>query len=497
MSALLRLPLIVILMGLGGLSMLFPGIIALSLDKIALARPFLYGTTLLTVLTALIALATGPKPPMDTGRSHLMAMLGAFAGLPLMLALPLAEADVRIDLFTAYVDMVSCLTTTGARLTPLDIDPILHLWRAQVGWMGGLLVWITAFGILAPMTLGGFEVTSQQEAGRGAAIREIGALSDPTRRLVRYTLRLTPVYIALTGGLALYLSAAGDPPLVAISHAMSTLSTSGISPLATGTGSPAGVAGEAMIFVFFIFAITRKSFVKAPGNPLLRDRELRVALFLVLGVSGLTFLRHWIAAGDPVEDLDINALAALWGAVFTTASFLTTTGFVSESWAAAQGWSDLETPGLMLAGLALMGGGVATTAGGVKLLRVYALYKHGSHEMGRLVHPHAVAGGTRIDRRIRSDGATVAWVFFMLFAISAAAIMVLLSLCGLGFAEAVVLGSAALTTTGPLVDVVGSDPILLEDLPLAAKIVLTGAMVLGRMEALAIIALLNPALWRA
>jgi Trk-type K+ transport system membrane component len=43
---------------------------------------------------------------------------------------------------------------------------------------------------------------------------------------------------------------------------------------------------------------------------------------------------------------------------------------------------------LLLMGLALMGGGVATTAGGVKLLRVYALYKHGAREMERLVHPH-------------------------------------------------------------------------------------------------------------
>ena len=61
-------------------------------------------------------------------------------------------------------------------------------------------------------------------------------------------------------------------------------------------------------------------------------------------------------------------------------SFLTTTGFVSEHWAEAQNWSGLRTPGLVLMGLALIGGGVATTAGGVKLLPVFALYQNGVRE---------------------------------------------------------------------------------------------------------------------
>ena len=43
-------------------------------------------------------------------------------------------------------------------------------------------------------------------------------------------------------------------------------------------------------------------------------------------------------------------------------------------------------------GLALIGGGVATTAGGVKLLRVYALFRHGERELERLIHPNSVGG---------------------------------------------------------------------------------------------------------
>ena len=147
-------------------------------------------------------------------------------------------------------------------------------------------------------------------------------------------------------------------------------------------------------------------------------------------------------------------------------------------------------------GLAVFGGGVATTAGGVKLLRVYALYRHGVREMERLVHPHSVGGSGQAARQIRRQGAYVAWIFFMLFAISVAATMLALSLAGLDFESALILTIASLTTTGPLIDAVGAAPVDLAQIGDAARIVFAAAMVVGRLETLAIIALLNPDFWR-
>jgi len=282
---------------------------------------------------------------------------------------------------------------------------------------------------------------------------------------------------------------------------MSTLATSGITPLASFEGQPAGVLGEALIFLFFIFALSRLSFasgfgVDLPGR-LAKDREIRIALFAVIVVPTLLFARHWIGALEVDELSDGTAgLTALWGGIFTVLSFLTTTGFVSESWADARSWSGLPTPGMILIGLVLMGGGVATTAGGVKLLRVYALYKHGMREMGKLTHPHSVANAGRLGRRIRREGAYIAWIFFMLFILAMAATMVALSLTGIGFERAMVLAIAALTTTGPLAEVAGEDPISYFLLSDAAKLILAAAMIVGRMETLVLIALFNPAFWR-
>jgi trk system potassium uptake protein TrkH len=98
--------------------------------------------------------------------------------------------------------------------------------------------------------------------------------------------------------------------------------------------------------------------------------------------------------------------------------------------------------------------------------------------------------------RIQRDGAFIAWIFFMLFALSIAVISVLLSALGASFEDALVLTVATLSTTGPLINVVGDAPIELATLSDAAKGVLCAAMILGRLETLAIVALLTPELWR-
>ncbi|MGD9864787.1 MAG: potassium transporter TrkG, partial [Pseudodonghicola sp.] len=294
---------------------------------------------------------------------------------------------------------------------------------------------------------------------------------------------------------------AGEESLTALCHAMSVMATSGISPVGGMAGSQAGIAGEALLFLFMFFALSRLTFSTDTSTTrqakLDKDPEFRTGLLIIMGVPVLLFLRHWLAALEiqPLAD-PMLALEALWGALFTVTSFLTTTGFESVYWDEARAWSGLGTPGLILAGLAVIGGGVATTAGGVKLLRVYALYLNGLREMERLVHPSSVSGQGGGDRRIQKNGAFIAWVSFMMFALSLTLVCVILGALGLSFDQAIVLSIAALSTTGPLIHVAADTPIHLAELSGWAKGVLCATMVLGRLETLAIIALITPDLWR-
>lgn len=496
-------PFFVLLMGIGALAMMVPAAHALSVSQFAVARAFFYASLLFFVLTLFIGFATA-NYERSLSRGYLVSLLAAFLVLPFMLAVPMYEAVPRLTYLDAWFETVSSLTTTGATLfdSPRDLPRSVHLWRALLGWLGGLLIWVAAISILAPLNIGGFEVRATR--GGSASDRsfaQIGRVTDPSERLVRYGAKLIPLYVALTVLLWLGLTAAGEVPFVAICHAMSVMATSGISPVGGMIFSPAGFLGECLVLVFLVFALSRGAFSRGLAGhelkPLHKDNEFRLAVVLIGLLVLVLFLRHGIVAFEDSARNDVGTAArALWGALFTITSFMTTTGFESADWTATRNWSGLGTPGLMLVGLSVIGGGVATTAGGVKLLRVYALWKHGQREVERLVHPSSVGGAGREARQIRRQGAQIAWIFFMVFTISIAAVMVLLALTGVQFETAMVLSVSALSTTGPLAEIAAETPISYAGIPDLAKIVLALAMVLGRLEALAIIALLNPEFWR-
>ena len=503
MARLYRLPLFLLLTGVVALSMYLPAAVARIDGHHHIARTFFYAGTLGLILVSLVAVARWGRPPERDTLRQLLSLLGVFLLLPAAMAIPFHEAVRTTTFLNAYVEMVSCLTTTGATLfeDPARLAPPLHLWRAQVGWMGGLLIWVAAASILAPLNLGGFEVTASAEPGQGEGRQPQMHSAAPATRLARAAARLAPLYIGLTGALWVMLMILGERAIPALVHAMSVMSTSGISATGGVEASAAGRAGEVVMFLFLLFALSRLTFssdtIATQRTGLHNDPEFRLGMVIVLGVPLLLFLRHWLGAYDFGEEENLGAaLKALWGGVFTVLSFLSTTGFVSADWDAAQSWSGLDTTGLILLGLAIVGGGVATTAGGVKLLRVYALYLNGMREVERLVHPSSVGRASVFSRRLRRRGAFVAWVFFMLFALSLAAVTVLFAALGSDFEEALVLTIAALSTTGPLLTAAAETPISLAELPSDAKLVFAAAMVLGRFELLAIIALMTPQLWR-
>lgn len=545
MSVLIRLPLIVILAGIGALAMMIPAAYATSINLDAIAQNFFYSGLLFLVLAGMIAIATASNPSGQRARSMLLTIISTMAVLPVMLAVPFSESLPDTGLFNAWWEMVSSLTTTGASLYSADLLPTpLHLWRALVGWMGGLFMLVSAIAILAPLRVGGFELMSSpygrseyfERLPQSADPREVQPhlsspsfhteLVDPSYRMLRAAQSVAPVYIALTLIMWVILLLLGDQSLVALCRAMGTLATSGISPVIGPAGQTSGVAGEVVVFLFLVPALSRRFW---PGGGELRateriidDPELRLACAIVLLVAIVLFARHFIGAievsgataqttapaAGPFAGLG-KGLAAAWGGLFNGLSYLTTTGWNSVDWQGARTWSGLTSPGLMLAGLAMFGGGVATTAGGVKLLRVYALARHGERELERIIHPRSVGGGGRMARRLRREGAYLAFIFFMLFALSIAVIVILVSIEQVEFETATILSIAALTNTGPLAGAIPLTPTFEGTAGIASapwegwsglssynKAILAGAMIVGRLEVLAILALFSPDFWR-
>ena len=501
MRILIQLPFFVTLMGVASAAMLVPATYALVLDQHRVAQPFFYAAILFGVLTGLMGLTTFNRKSKRPARDQLLTLFAAFSLLPVMLAVPLHQAVPDLSFFNAYFEMVSSMTTTGATIfdTSERAGDAIHLWRALVGWLGGFFTLLTVIAFLAPMNLGGFEVLSPPD--NKSIVAHVVKSGDYNVRLYRFVARLLPIYLIATLILWFLLVVVGMPSHAASMFAMSTLSTSGIVPVGGLRDLNAGILSEMVIMAFLVIAISRQTvmndFNRNFLNRLREDREVRLAAIFIITVPVFLVLRHWIGALEVNEEADMVAFArALWGSLFSVMSFLTTTGFVSDDWGAAQAWSGLPTPGLIFAGLTIVGGGVATTAGGVKLLRVYALYKHGFREMERLIHPSSIGGAGVLGRSVRREGAVVAWLFFMLFAMSIAAVTIALTFIGLDLEQAFLFAISALSNTGPLVEIALQDGTGYEDLRVQGKSILMAAMVLGRLETLAIIALFNPDFWR-
>lgn len=499
-----ELPLFVLLMAVCAGAMWLPAIYALILDDNETARAFFYSGVIWLLLTGLIAIVTSNYATTVSPRSNLLALVLAFAALPAMAALPVMQAVPDTFLGNVLFEMVSCFTTTGATVydIPGRLPDAVHLWRAIMGWFGGLFMLVAATAVLAPLNLGGIELISGRTAGRGSAGgRQVTEVADSAVRVRRVTALILPAYAGLTVLLWLALMLLGNPGDQALVFALGTLSTSGIT---LGSGQPmpnGGVVAEVLLALFLCLAISRRTI---PGLAVVDrrarlrdDPELRLACLIIAVIATVLMLRFWHGRGDTGQATGISdLLAAYWTGVFTTLSFLTTTGYQSPNWPLFSDWSGNGTPGLILLGLAIVGGGVATTAGGVKLLRIYALFRQGEHELVRLVHPNAVSGRGETTRRLRQEGAYLAWIFFMIFALTLGAIMAALTLTGTPFVEAMVLSVAALSTTGPLAAVAGPVPISYAALSGSAQVILAIAMVVGRLETLALLVLFAPDSWR-
>ncbi|MBB5514792.1 trk system potassium uptake protein TrkH [Rubricella aquisinus] len=497
-----RFPFFVYVIAVSGAAMFVPTFYGASVGDFASARLFLYCGVLILFSAVLIGLSLANRHVRGHARSHLLAIVATFVVLPAILCIPIVVRLPALSFLGGYFEMVSSLTTTGATVfsNPNVIPETIHLWRGMIGWMGGYLIVLAALAIMAPLDIGGFEIRSAIHGAQAGGANSGQRLLQGGDRLLRTARQLTPIYGGLTALLFLMLLFAGQDGFSAALTAMAVISTSGITHMSGPISGDSGMLVEMVIAVFLICAASGFVFdASRRRNPreVRRDVELRMLLSILMIVPGFLFIRHFIGAIE-VEALGgfSQAFEAAWGLMFTVLSFLTTMGGQSAFWDTAQAWSGLETPGLLFMALAAMGGGVASTAGGIKLLRVYALYKHGIREMERLTLPNSVAGAGQAQRRIRREGAFIAWVFLMLFLLSIAVSMLALALTGIDMVTAMQLAVVSLSNTGPGVTLIMETPVLFGSLSSEAQLILCATMILGRLEALALIALFDPTFWR-
>lgn len=287
----------------------------------------------------------------------------------------------------ALFESTSGWTTTGLSVLDVAAAPrLILLFRSILQYTGG-----AGFAVIMLSALAG-------PAGTGIGVAEgrPSGLAPNVRRSAELVLKLYTGY-ALCGMLALHLS--GMNWFDAVNHALTAVSTGGFSTRPESIGYWNSPAVEAVTIVLMLMGGTNflTAYMLLTGNfaYVRRNGELHLLLLLVLvGVPLilLTGVGHLYPTWPP----------ALRTAVFETISALSTTGFSTTVYS---GW---KAGGLLLLTLLMVvGGGTGSTAGGIKLHRVYLLMRGLVWEFRREILPEKAVSAPYLwqgaQRRFISD----------------------------------------------------------------------------------------------
>jgi trk system potassium uptake protein TrkH len=364
----------------------------------------------------------------------------------------------------AWFESVSGVTTTGLSLVPdpeLRSDAFLFT-RAWMQWFGGLGIVVFSLALAFGRT------EDMRRLADAAADEE--SLTHGTRIHAR---RAFTIYVLLTlAGLMLVLMT-DLPPFDALIHTLAAISTGGFGGVSDSLAGFGRGAHLALLAVSLLGAVPLFAFYRAwrhGAMPLWSDPELRA---LVIAVALVTFLLWWLGGMSAMD------------ALLQAGSAQTTTGFATLDLSEV----DPAAKGVLILSMAT-GGGVGSTAGGIKLLRLLILIRLIQLAVMRVQLPrHAVVqpaiGGRTLDG-LQIEHALVLILLFVLLVLGS---WLAFLVAGYPALDALFEVVSATATVGLSVGITSPD------LEPGLKLLLTLNMLAGRLEIVALLVLLFPGTW--
>jgi trk system potassium uptake protein TrkH len=357
-------------------------------------------------------------------------------------------------------ESISGFTTTGATILTNfnDFDRAFFLWRAMTQWFGGLGV-IALFVVVLPR-LG--------IAGRQLFFAEASdaAADGPRPRVRAAAARLWVLYSALTALLVACLMLTGMDAFDAVCNSLTTLSAGGFSPNGMSIAGYANPAAEWIL-------------IPSPMAPF-KDAEFRV-FYGVSIIGGL--LVGWVFSGG----LDFESVRH---GLFQSASVISSTGFASQDF---ELWNE-QSKALLLV-LMFIGGCAGSAAGGPKVVRLLIFGRYVTQSITRTIHPAAITPykyqGKVMPGRVMRSVISLVVLYFVGYAALGATLVLMGVEMETGFTAAL----ACLGNIGPAYGVAGPMGSY-ASFSVPAKLTLTLAMWVGRLEIVTVLVLLHPDFWR-
>ncbi len=364
-------------------------------------------------------------------------------------------------------ETVSCLTTTGHSVLPMAPEawPVsLVVWRGFLHLSGAMASLVTAASVFAAINIGGPGIH------RTILFTDPeGSFFDALARVIRAAALALGLLIAL---MTVLLAMSGISPGVALADAVSVATTGLVAPGRAGS-APLSALHSLILFAGLVVSTIGLALAleirAARWRRILRDPETVSLAIILLAVIGAL-----MAAGIRFD----NSFGLAISLQSTAGLPLFPPQLISE----------VPLPILLLA--PMVGGAALSTAGGVKLARLALLGARAGEEFARLGFRDSVVV-MRYRDRVQKDGAVIGvWVYLVAYFIALFAIMLSLSMLAMSFDAVIVTSVGLLSNTGSLVwlPVSGQGG--------AGAAISCLAMLLGRLEVIALIPAFSPGFWR-
>ena len=231
------------------------------------------------------------------------------------------------------------------------------------------------------------------------------------------------------------------------------------------------------------YIIVYRSIKNKKPAPLFKSEELKIYLITTVTLSLLL-------AFSLVINSHYDILKALLNSSFEIVTTMTTTGFAIDNYIK---WDTISKVILFLA--FFTGGCAASTSGGIKIIRWVFIGKYLKRELNKIIHPQGVypikLEGSPIAADVASQMVAFLIFYFLIYAIGVLIILFIEHNGVVAFSSA----ASALGNVGPAYGIIGPmDSFSILHTP--TRWVLILLMLIGRLEIIPFLAILNKDLWK-
>lgn len=378
----------------------------------------------------------------------------------------------------AFFETVSGFTTTGATIL-LDVEVLSHgslFWRSFTHWIGGMGVLVFVMAILPSISDRSIHIMRAEMPG--PIIGKLVPRAKDTARI------LYVIYLVITLAETALLMLGKMDLFEALVHSFSSVGTGGFSILNDNVSSYSPYIQWVITVFMFICGINFNLYyllLMKKIKDVLKSGELwaYVGIAAVATVIIAFNVRHiYGTLGETIRH-----------SAFQVSSLLTSTGFFSVNF---NTWPTLSKTILML--LMFIGGCAGSTAGGLKVARVVMLVKMIKQELRRVIHPRSVAAvkfeGKVVDKTTLSSVSSYLALFLVFFV----AILLVISFEPFDFEMNFATTLSCFNNNGAIFSSTTASPSFASYSDFS-KIVLSFAMLFGRLEIYPLLIALIPSTW--